>query len=263
MADQRKLKKQRRSQLQLLNQDDVDIEFQDEPSPFVCIANGGVAMGISRDLLWHVLSPFSVVKIMTPSRKQYAFASFSSLSQSKNAVSMINGCTIQALCQDKSFLSDHLLTGPPICIYLLYISAIPILFTAEQEKCHAKNSAPPGLILIPKFISEAEEIVLLKFFDFANDDNVPVSCSGPSDVSLARRELKHRKVIHYGYEFNYATNNVDPAKSLPGGLPEVCTEIIARMMHDNLVANKPDQLTVNQYLPGQGNNMFNILPFCS
>ena len=136
---------------------------------------------------------------MTPSRKQYAFASFSSLSQSKNAVSMINGCTIQALCQDKSFLNDHLLTGPPISIYLLYISAIPILFTAEQEKCQAKNSAPPGLILIPRFISEAEE----------------------------------------------------------------SAEIITRMMHDNLVAHKPDQLTVNQYLPGQGNNMFNILPFCS
>ena len=63
MADQRKLKKQRRSQLQLLNQKDVNIEFQDEPLPFVCIANGGVAMGISRDLLWHVSSPFSVVKI--------------------------------------------------------------------------------------------------------------------------------------------------------------------------------------------------------
>ena len=168
------------------------------------------------------------------------------------------------MCQDKSFLNDHLLTGPSLCIYLSYISAIPILFTAEQEKCQVKKtSAPLGLILIPKFIREAEEIVLLKFFGFANGDNDPVSCSEPSDVLLARRELKHRNVIHYGYEFNYTTNNVDPAKPLPSGLPEVCAQIITRMMHDNLVVHKPDQLTVNQYLPGQGNNMFNIFPFCS
>ena len=258
MGDLRKLKKQRRSQLQLLTQDDLDVEFLDEPSLFVCIANGGVAMGISRDLLWHVLSPFNVVKVMTPSRKQYAFASFSSLSQSNSAVSTINGCSIQALCKDKSLLNDHLSCGPPINIYLSFISAIPILFAAEEEKCQASISTPPGLILIPNFIGEAEEIALLKFFDFDNDDNVPVNCSGPSN---AKTELRHRKVMHFGYEFNYVTNNVDPAKPLPGGLPEVCTGVITRMMHSDLVANKPDQLTVNRYLSGQGDKILNCLPF--
>ena len=257
MDDLRKLKKQRRSQLQLLNQDDLDIEFLDEPSPFVCIANGGVAMGISRDLLWHVLLPFSVVKIMTPSRKQYAFASFSSLSQSKRAVSTINGCIIQALCQDESLLNDHLSSGPPINIYLSFISTIPILFPTE-EKYQASISAPPGLILIPNFIGEAEEIALLKFFDFANDNGVPANCSGTSN---AKMELRHRKVMHFGYEFNYTTNNVDPTKPLPGGLPEVCTQIITRMMYSDFVANKPDQLTVNRYLPGQGDDIFTFLPF--
>ena len=258
MGDLKKLKKQRRSQLQLLNQDELDVEFLDEPSPFVCITNGGVTMGISRDLLGHVLSPFNVMKIMTPSRKQYAFASFSSLSQSKRAVSTINGCSIQALCQDESFLNDHLSSGPPINIYLSFISAIPILFAAEGEKCQANISAPPGLILIPNFIGEAEEIALLKFFHFANDNSVPVNCSGTSN---AKMELRHRKVMHFGYEFNYTTNNVDPTKPLPGGLPEVCTQIITRMMYSDLVANKPDQLTVNRYLPGQGDDIFNFLPF--
>ena len=253
MGDLRKLRKQRRSQLQLLSQDDVDIEFQDEPSLFVYIANGGVAMGISRELLWHVLSPHNVVKVITPSRKQYSFASFSSLSQSKCAVSAINGCTIQILCQDKSLLNDHLSNGPPISIYLSYISAIPVSFTAAQGQCQANvSAAPPGLILMPNFISEAEEIQLLDFFDFADDKNVAVDCDGPSNVSLAKAELKHRKVVHYGYEFNYATNNVDPSQPLPGGLPDVCTPIVTRMMQNDLVVNKPDQLTINQYLPGQG-----------
>lgn len=253
MADIKKLKKQRRSQLQLLNQDDVNLEFLDEPTPFVYIANGGVAMGISRDLLWHVLSPFGVVKIITPSRKEYAFASFSTLSQTECVVSAINGCPIQVLCQDKSLLSNHLFTDPLINIYLSYIAEIPNSFVAEQGLCRTNISAPPGLTLIPNFISKAEETLLLNFFDLASDKNNGVSHVRPSNVSLPKMELKHRKVMHFGYEFNYATNNVDPTNPLPGGLPEVITPIVTKMMHNDLVASEPDQLTVNQYLPGQGN----------
>ena len=256
MSDLRKLKKQRRTQLQLLNQDDVAIEFLDEPSLFVYIANGGVAMGISRDLLWHVLSSFSVVKIITPSRKQYAFATFSSLSETERVVSTINGCSIQVLCQHKSLLTDYLSSGPPISIYLSYISAIPNIFTTEQEKCQVNISVPLGLLLIPNFISEAEEKLLLKFFSFADDKNDAGDCGFSSNVSLPKTELKQRKVMHYGYEFNYATNNVDPTKPLPGGLPEICTPVVAKMMRDNLITNEPDQLTVNRYLPGQGNKLF-------
>ena len=252
MSDLRKLKKQRRTQLQILNQDDVDIEFLDQPSLFVYIANGGVAMGISRDLLWHVLSPFNVVKIVTPSGKQYAFAVFSSLSHTQCSVSTVNGCSIQALCQNKSLLIDHLVNGPPVTIYLSYISAIPHLFASEQPK--VKISVPLGLTLIPNFISEAEETLLLNFFDFGGDKSNAGSSDLPSNVTSPKMELKQRKVMHYGYEFNYTTNNVDPTKPLPGGLPEVCTSIIDRMVHNNLIANKPDQLTVNRYLSGQGNN---------
>lgn len=254
MADQKKLKKQRRSQLQLLNQHDIDIKFLDEPSLFVYIANGGVSMGISSNLLWHVLSPFGATKIATPSGKQYAFASFSSLSQTERVVSTINGCSIQVLCKDKSLLNDHLFSGPPINIYISYINEIPALFTSEQEKCHIPLP-PAGLILIPNFISEAEETQLLNLFDFAGDKSSASSGSSGRDldISLTKTELKHRKVMHYGYEFDYDTNNVDPTKPLPGGLPELCTPIVTRMIHNNLITKKPDQLTVNQYLPGQGN----------
>ena len=254
MSNLRKLKKQRRTQLQILTQDNIDIEFLDQPSLFVCIANGGVAMGISRDLLWHVLSPYNVVKIVTPSGKQYAFAAFSSLSHAQRLVSTINGCSIQALCQNKSLLMNHLSNGPPITIYLSYISAIPHLFASEQLK--VKISAPSGLILIPDFISNAEETLLLNFFDFGGDKNNAGNSGLLSNVTSPKMELKQRKVMHYGYEFDYVTNNVDPTKPLPGGLPEVCTPIVDRMVHNNLIANKPDQLTVNRYLAGQGSKCF-------
>ena len=69
---------------------------------------------------------------------------------------------------------------------------------------------------------------------------------------LVNQELHHRKVKHYGYEFLYKTNNVDITKPLPGGIPSVCNNVIESMMSLGIVKFKPDQLTINQYEPGQG-----------
>ncbi len=64
--------------------------------------------------------------------------------------------------------------------------------------------------------------------------------------------LKHRKVSHYGYEFLYGSNNVNPDTPLPGGLPEVCMPLLGRLLEAGHIQKMPDQLTVNEYLPGAG-----------
>lgn len=66
--------------------------------------------------------------------------------------------------------------------------------------------------------------------------------------------LKHRHVMHYGYEFLYGVNTVDPNDPLPGGLPVICTSLLDRMVERGIVSahKKPDQLTVNEYFPGAG-----------
>lgn len=64
--------------------------------------------------------------------------------------------------------------------------------------------------------------------------------------------MKHRKVKHYGYEFIYGKNNVDPDNPLAEGIPEICKPIIGKMIHKGLVPWEPNQLTVNQYEVGQG-----------
>ncbi|MGH0174592.1 UNVERIFIED_CONTAM: hypothetical protein FKN15_008913 [Acipenser sinensis] len=69
---------------------------------------------------------------------------------------------------------------------------------------------------------------------------------------LAQKTLKHQRVKHYGYEFRYDNNNVDKDNPLPGGLPEICEEVLERCLEKGYVNIKPDQLTVNQYEPGQG-----------
>jgi hypothetical protein len=65
--------------------------------------------------------------------------------------------------------------------------------------------------------------------------------------------MKHRKVFHFGYEFNYATNAVDPEQPLvERPIPDLCKPILSRLLSTSCTHVTPDQLTVNVYEPGQG-----------
>lgn len=54
----------------------------------------------------------------------------------------------------------------------------------------------------------------------------------------------------------YGTNTIDVSKPLPEKIPEVCDEILNQMMSRGYTKNKPDQLTVNEYYPGQGRTTY-------
>lgn len=64
--------------------------------------------------------------------------------------------------------------------------------------------------------------------------------------------MKHRSVKHFGYEFRYSDNNVDPDCPLEEGIPHQCDDLIQRLIADGYLTERPDQLTVNKYQPGQG-----------
>lgn len=60
--------------------------------------------------------------------------------------------------------------------------------------------------------------------------------------------MKHRQVKHYGYEFDYDNNGVryDTCDPIPKEFEFILSTI-------NLYVNwRPNQITVNKYLPGQG-----------
>lgn len=68
-------------------------------------------------------------------------------------------------------------------------------------------------------------------------------------------DLKKRKVRHYGYEFRYGTNDCDENKPLIGPenqIPDLCFDLINKMVSDGLINMAPDQMTVNFYEPGHG-----------
>ncbi|MFO7565373.1 MAG: alpha-ketoglutarate-dependent dioxygenase AlkB [Enhygromyxa sp.] len=93
----------------------------------------------------------------------------------------------------------------------------------------------PGLALVFEFVTAAREHEQL----------------GVIDALPWRRELA-RRVQHYGWVYDYKRRAVDPSMYL-GPLPGWAAELAARVAKvGGGFATAPDQVIVNEYLPGQG-----------
>lgn len=121
-----------------------------------------------------------------------------------------------------------------------------ILYLAFCDKIHVVeniwSSIPEGLFLLPDFITEEEEKVLLEAIDI-------------SDTQAIDGSLKHRLVKHFGYEFIYGKNTVDPSSPLERRIPSEFGPIVIDRLHESLAQFSyfvPEQMTVNKYEPGQG-----------
>lgn len=96
-----------------------------------------------------------------------------------------------------------------------------------------------GLSCFPEFITEGEETELLQLVDTLPWLDIPMK----------------RRVQHYGYEYVYTHNRTGPldllrkAPPIPATLLEVALRIPAVGINRK---SPPNQLIVNEYLPGQG-----------
>lgn len=120
-------------------------------------------------------------------------------------------------------------------LYLSYFADLP-----KENALESKTLIPSGLIILKDFITEEEESILLK--------------SIRTDEDEENQTLKHRSVKHFGYEFLFGTNNVDPANPMDRRIPQECDLLWERLKGRNIPMEWecPDQLTVNEYMPGQG-----------
>ena len=82
-------------------------------------------------------------------------------------------------------------------IYLAYVDRVPDLEAADNY------NPPPGALLVPNFLSEAEATELMEVLHFAE---MPEDGGGGGGGGV--QELKHRQVKHFGYEFDYKINNI-------------------------------------------------------
>ena len=297
MAEKGKLlKKIRRKQAQFLaSEPEMSVRFldklptsKDDLSVYhLFIGNGGTRSGLSYEALTALLD--GVDSLYMPESKDYSFASVTGKIKATKLLTDHNGLCVQDTCKDRNIahlLSPTLLQGPPLHLYLSVVDNIPANISKLDTLTHSAT-LPPGLILIPEFVSVAEERELLSYFtcsasgensekshSFLNCNAEGCAVESPKDhhTSCCAQKtnpictmmptcsclpvsstLKHRSVCHYGYEFIYGRNTVDPSLPLPGGLPDVCTPLLERMVSQGVLTWMPDQLTVNNYLPGAGN----------
>ena len=92
----------------------------------------------------------------------------------------------------------------------------------------------PGLEFREEFISLREEIAIVQTLDTA-----PWSC-----------ELS-RRVQHYGFKYDYKSRRIDESMHI-GKLPDWLHELAERLHQAQFFDEAPDQVIVNEYLPGQG-----------
>lgn len=125
-------------------------------------------------------------------------------------------------------------------------NSVPLLLGyCKKAPCGSDEGSfllPPGLILLEDFIDEELEEKLISTLKWTATDYINSS------------ELKHRQVQHFGYEFLYGTNNVDPNCPLDDKIPKECDQLWEKL-HEKCPQFKnfiPDQLTVNRYEPGHG-----------
>lgn len=107
------------------------------------------------------------------------------------------------------------------------------LLTADQPIGDQTNRVD-GLSLLLNFVSVAEEMRLLQLID-----EMPWS-----------EELK-RRVQHYGYRYDYQKRGLSREDYL-GPLPQWAEVLGERLVSRKLFEARPDQVIVNEYLPGQG-----------
>lgn len=92
----------------------------------------------------------------------------------------------------------------------------------------------PGLRYIPNYISKEEQKSLMTTVNL--------------QTWLA--DIK-RRVQHYGYKYDYKAKSINYSMFL-GPLPPWALSLAKRLFDEKHISEEPDQVIINEYVPGQG-----------
>lgn len=212
------VRKQKRAYHRLLR--DMNIKCSDEPTMNLMICNGGLVTGLKRETLQSIVDPLvSEYELIMPPGKSYCFLKFYSM---EDAVCIYNEIHGRIKPDEQSTF-----------LYVSFTESVPNL---DQDLWTV--NLPAGLMLIEDVVTQEEEKLLLDSVDW-------------SDVESTSSELKYRKVKHFGYEFKYGSNRVDPDAPITP-IPDDYKFLQTLFKQHYPVPYEYDQLTINHYLPGQG-----------
>lgn len=111
------------------------------------------------------------------------------------------------------------------------------IYKSDDQLVNELVDSIEGLSFYPRFISESEELELIKAIDNADWLN----------------DLK-RKVQHYGFKYDYRARKIDESFRI-GDLPRWSEFIVERMQEKKIIDVSPDQLIINNYEIGEGISM--------
>ncbi|CAI9094934.1 OLC1v1030769C1 [Oldenlandia corymbosa var. corymbosa] len=198
-------------------------------SPNLFVANCGPAVGLSFDVISSVFNEFGEVKGVYPADETgtRVIVCFDCQSSAESAMEALHGRPCP------------LLGGR--CLHIRYsVQSTDTVRARDLVDVSLTDSElkVPGVYLLHDFVTVREEEELLAAVD-----------------SRPWHNLAKRRVQHYGYEFCYATRNVNFNKCL-GELPSFVSPIVERVsLFQTLGCAEDmslDQLTVNEYPIGVG-----------
>ncbi|KAH8410894.1 hypothetical protein KR222_007172 [Zaprionus bogoriensis] len=219
-------KKQKRCLAIIKSDSNGRVNPSETPTRYLAVLNAGLSNGLSEESLLAAAAATGgqVAQVLMLPTKSYCFVSCAS---SADAELVYRGMHNRATIGQQGAVA-----------YLSYVEQLP----ADVEESGWQKPLPGGLLLIPAFVSEAEEQALLQ----------AIADDGKGTAST-EDALKHRHVKHFGYEFLYGSNNVDPEQPLEQPIPAACDFLWERLSARDIPEFAvPDQLTVNAYEPGQG-----------
>ena len=211
-----------------------DISLAKEPTNYILVCNAGLTTGSTYEELAELFEKYGYLEnlILLPD-KSYSFVTFSEVEDASKAYREVHA-NLTLPCQNN-------------LLYLAFVNTTPkVTINPLNAWSKGKSIWPQGLQLLDEFITEEEEEQLLNTLDW----NIATK-----NYNQTKSGLKHRQVLHFGYEFSYKDNSIQiPTDSTTNikPFPASWKPILERALASNLIDVLPDQCTVNRYEPGQG-----------
>jgi alkylated DNA repair protein alkB homolog 8 len=248
------------------------------PTRILYISNAGDALGTTEDELRQVFRAYGDIEIVLVPEKRYSFAVFGDADAAQRAMQEMQAANAPTLGTNGA---------NRIQLQLRFAEEASPPIPVPEPECVSTTDRleVPGAHIIEDFITSEEEMQLLGTVAYVGEDtegspgsddleherNAETECSEENRPVGSWESNLVRRVKHFGFPFNYRTLMLDYAREVPP-IPSCCQPVIERMngLLDTLSAegNVADgdsssgcprrpglpfsQLTVNEYLPGQG-----------
>ena len=221
--------------------------FPDNPTPQIILLNCSLSNGLGRQAVYSILQPANPLQVLMPPTSDYSIVTLASTEQAVEVKERCDGKAVLDLLssqQQSQLLCRTFLSGPKVAVHVVYVR----FEAGPPGTLISRHSLPNGLSVVEGIITKDEELNLLHLF----------SSEGHSerfDEEQEKESLKLRRVEHFGYKFEYGSNNVDPNMPLSTPIPNLLCIILKRVLEQKVISCFPDQLTVNEYKPGQGQSL--------